>query len=134
VVLVLPEPLAPMLVPLPLVVVSVLAVPLEEAPGVVLVVPPAAVPLLELPLGVVVLGLPLGLVVVAPVEGVVLPGEAPAAPGAALESVVVDPLLLGVCAVAQPPIARAAAAASVVRVFLVVLISLLLEQNPEGTG
>ena len=132
--LVLPEPLAPIVVPLPLVVASVLAVPLEEAPGVVLVVSLAAVPPLELPLGVVVLGLPLGLVLVAPAEGVVLPGEAPAAPGAALESVLLDPLLLGVCAVAQPPIATAAAAASVVRVFLVVLISLLLERNPEGTG
>lgn len=131
-VLVPPEPLAPMVEPLPLVVVSVLAVPLEEAPGVVVVVPLAAVPLPEPPLGVVVLGLPLGAVVVAPVEGAVLPGEAPAAGGVALESVVLDPLLLGVCAMAQPPAARAAAAASVVRVCLVVLISLLLELNPEG--
>lgn len=121
-VLVLPELLAPIEVPLPLVVVSVLAVPLgEAAPGVLPVVPLPVLPLLGLPLGVVV----------APAEGVVL-GDAPAAPGAALESVVLDPLLLGVCAVAQPPIARAAAAASVVRVFLVVLISLLLERNPEG--
>ena len=111
---VLPDPLAPMVVP-PLVVVSVLAVPL----GVVVVVPLAAVSLLVLPLGVVV---------VAPAAGeVVVPVDAPAAPGAALESVV-----LGVCAVAKPPIARAAAAASVDRVFLVVLISLLLERNPEG--
>ena len=126
---VLPDPLAPMVVP-PLVVVSVLAVPL----GVVVVVPLAAVSLLVLPLGVVV---------VAPAAGeVVVPVDAPAAPGAGLESVVLDPLVpgllvlgplvLGVCAVAKPPIARAAAAASVDRVFLVVLISLLLERNPEG--
>lgn len=125
---VLPDPLAPMVVP-PLVVVSVLAVPLG-----VVVVPLAAVSLLVLPLGVVV---------VAPAAGeVVVPVDAPAAPGAALESVVLDPLVpgllvlgplvLGVCAVAKPPIARAAAAASVDRVFLVVLISLLLERNPEG--
>ena len=125
-VLVPPEPLAPMVEPLPLVVVSVLAVPLEEAPGVVPAVPLAEEPLLELLLGVVVLGLPLGPVVVAPVEGVVLPGEAPAAAGVALESVVLDPLLLGVCAMAQPPDASAAAAARLVRVCFVMLISLLL--------
>jgi hypothetical protein len=118
-VVVLPELLAPMVL-LPLVLLSVLAVPLGlevlgAVLGVALVVPPAS--LLGLPLGVVVLGLPLGVAVVAP------------AAGAALES-----LLLGVCAMAQPPIARAVAAASVVRVFLVVLISLLLERNPEGIG
>jgi hypothetical protein len=113
-------PLAPMLlVPLP-----VVPEPLAEEPVVPEplepVVEPRLLPLPDVPLPV------------APVVPVVLPEPVVPEPVA---PVVPEPLveLPEVWATANPPMARAAAAASVVRVFLVVDMSNSLNGNPEGS-
>jgi hypothetical protein len=115
---VLPVPEAPMLV-LPLLDVSLAAVP-PEAPLVVL-----GVLLLVLgdALGVVVALLPaLGVfVVMPPSEPELELPVAPDAPDEPLAPAAPEPPEL--CAIDNPPIARAAAAASAVRVFLVVIMS-----------
>jgi hypothetical protein len=140
-VVLLPVPAAPIALPLPLVVVSVLAVPLVLG---LVAEPEAAV----LPLVLGVLGL-LGLVVLVLGLAAVLPPVAlpdvepgpevaPAVAGwvglpvpvSALPAAVPDEP--AVWAMESPPKARAAAAASIVRVFLVVVISNSLNGNPEG--
>jgi hypothetical protein len=139
-VVLLPVPAAPMaLLPLPLVVVSVLAVPLVLG---LVAEPEAAV--LPLVLGVLgVLGLVvlvLGLAAVLPPEALpdVEPGPevAPAVAGCVGLPVPVSAVPEldepAVWAMESPPKARAAAAASIVRVFLVVVISNSLNGNPEG--
>jgi hypothetical protein len=125
-----------------------LEVPEPDVP----LVSPAVLPVVPLVLGLVVLELGLGLVVAAPLdelgvplvlEPVVLPVpeapvcEPPVLPG--LAPVALEPLLVPeepdappVCAIATPPMARAAAAARVVRVFLVVLMLNSLMQTPKG--
>jgi len=103
-------PLAPIVALLPELLVS------EELLGVLVLL----LGVLVLLLGVLLVELP------------ALPVAAPA-PGVALG---VEPEVLGlvpeVCASARPPMASVAAAASVVRVFLVVIISNSLNGNPEG--
>lgn len=141
----LPVPAAPIaLLPLPLVVVSVLAVPLVL--GLVAEPEAAVLPLvLGLVLGLVVLPLVLGLAAVLPPVALpdVEPGPevAPAVAGCVGLPVPVSvPLAAApelpdepvVWAIESPPKARAAAAASIVRVFLVVVISNSLNGNPEG--
>lgn len=134
----MPVPLAPIVVLLPLVEVSVLAVPVvlllepdvpdepvvAPALGVVVlldapVVPPLA-PLVPLVLGDVVVSVAAGAAVL-PDE--VVPLVEPAVP------------LPDVCATDKPPKASAAAAARVVRVFLVVIMSYSLKWKPRrGIG
>jgi len=119
---VLPVPEAPMLV-LPLLDVSLAAVP----PEVPLVVLDVLLLVLGDALGVVVALLPaLGVFVVTPPSEPEL--ELPAAPDAPDEPLAPpapepEPAPPEPCAIDNPPIARAAAAAKAVRVFLVVIMS-----------
>jgi hypothetical protein len=131
---------------LPLVLVSVLAVPLPVVPLPDAVLPePVVLPDAVLPEPVVpeLEPLALGVVVEEPALEPVLPEPVvlePAAPPV-LGVVADDPLevpepavpLPEVWAIESPPIARAAAAARVVRVFLVVVMSYSLsEETPKG--
>jgi hypothetical protein len=137
IVVLLPPLVVPPLEPLaPLALVSVLG--LLPEPVVVLPLPlvpllPAAVlPELVLP-AEPVLGPPVLAAPAPPVPEPVAPD--PLVPGDAdePEPVVPEPLLLpDVCASDSPPMAKAAAAARVVRVFLVVIMSYSLSGNPEG--
>jgi len=99
-------PVAPAVLPLVLVLVSALGAALGAVLG-------------------VVLGAALGMVVDEPADPVA---------GPAAGAVVPEPLvpLPDVWAMDSPPMARAAAAARVVRVFLVVVIANSLNGNPEG--
>ena len=122
--LALPVPLAPMEV-LPLVLGLAAVEPLLVL-GVAAVEPLVLVSVLGAALGV------LGVCVVeepvaAPAAGAALLPE-----GAAVPEPEVAPPLPDVWAMDSPPTARAAAAARVVRVFLVVVIANSLNGNPEG--
>jgi hypothetical protein len=134
---VLPVPEAPMDVPelpLPLVDESVLAV-----------LP--VVPLVEPEVPLLVLGEALGVVALLPAPGVGVvtppvdeldpevpePAE-PAAPDEPDEPEPAPPAPPEPWAIDRPPIARAAAAAKAVRVFLVVIMTYSLSGNPEGGG
>lgn len=140
-------PLAPMVVLLlpvvPLLPAVVLPLPVVPLPEAVLPLPVVPLPEAVLPLPVV----PLPVVVLpelAPAEGVVLLlelGDVVVSLDEGVEPVVdeLEPAvpepevpLPEVCAIAKPPNAKAAAAARVVRVFLVVVISNSLSGNPEG--
>lgn len=135
IVLLLPEPDAPIEV-LPLVDGSLLAV----LPVVPLVEPDVLSLVLGEALGVVVALLPaLGVGVVMPPEPELLEPEAPDEPDAPdapdePDAPEPEPAPPEPWAIDSPPIARAAAAAKAVRVFLVVIMTYSLSGNPEGGG
>lgn len=128
--------LAPIVVPLLLVLVSVEAVPplvvlLEPAEG-VLVLAPAAVLGVLLPL--VPAAVPGEVVLEPAVPLVPVDAPAPVVPLADEPEPAVPVPLPELWATAMPPIASAAAAAKAVRVFFVVVMCSSLRGNSEGNG
>lgn len=110
----------------PLVVVSVLAAPLLVVP-----LPVVPLPLAVLPAPVVPLAPGLCVVLLPLVEGDVVVSVEDEVPEPAVPDV---PLPDEVCAIDTPPRASAAAAASAVRVFLLVVMYYSLSGNPVGNG